>query len=277
MIAQVKADTGAEVMVSVWPTVEAASENYQPMFDSGLLGYSETGDCALAAQVGPPSPAAARSDVRWLALRPLRLALVGRRSGVADHHRVRPFQPGCARVHRREGHGEPLRERRPRVLAGRRRRERRGGRVYASRAHTHRHARARTRTDTRVRARTYTLTHVCAHTPAYLRARSHTHVARTHTHASTHTHARPRYTPLPRSDSTFSVGSVDEVGLMFPYFHQQALHDAMAAQVPSPVGPNGTGILTLSRSAWLGSSRWGAAVRLNPFLPVLPWPHNKAY
>jgi hypothetical protein len=69
-------------------------------------------------------------------------------------------------------------------------------------------------------------------------------------------------TPLPRSDSTFSAGSVDEVGLMYPYFHQQAMHDAMAAQVPSPVGPNGTGILTLSRSAWLGSSRWGAAVSL---------------
>ena len=40
-------------MVSVWPTVEAASENYQDMFDRGLLGYSETGNCALAAQVSP--------------------------------------------------------------------------------------------------------------------------------------------------------------------------------------------------------------------------------
>jgi alpha-D-xyloside xylohydrolase len=160
MIAQVKADTGAEVMVSVWPTVEAASENYQDMFDRGLLGYSETGNCALAAQVSPTTTVydPFNADAR---------AYIGEKV-MQNHYAngVRAFWLDAD-----EGSGG----------------------VGES-------------------------------------------------------------TPLPRSDSTFSAGSVDEVGLMYPYFHQQAMHDAMAAQVPSPVGPNGTGILTLSRSAWLGAA-----------------------
>jgi len=66
--------------------------------------------------------------------------------------------------------------------------------------------------------------------------------------------------PFPRTDAVFAAGSVDEIGLMYPFQHQRALFEAMAAQSPSPLRPGGTGVVLLSRSAWAGSARFGAAV-----------------
>ena len=50
MYKQVASDTGAAVLVSAWPTVEPASDNYGPLFDVGGLASSETGGCSVAAQ-----------------------------------------------------------------------------------------------------------------------------------------------------------------------------------------------------------------------------------
>ena len=60
--------------------------------------------------------------------------------------------------------------------------------------------------------------------------------------------------PFPRTDAFFSEGSVDEVGLMYPFNHQRAIFEGMKAhnETSQP--------MTLSRSAFAGSSKWGAAV-----------------
>ena len=51
MVQQVESDhPGAIVMVSVWPTVEPASENFGPMHQQGLLAATETGGCDIARQ-----------------------------------------------------------------------------------------------------------------------------------------------------------------------------------------------------------------------------------
>ena len=60
--------------------------------------------------------------------------------------------------------------------------------------------------------------------------------------------------PYPRTDAMFLEGSVDEVGLLYPYNHQRAVFEGMK-RMNATAQP-----MTLSRSAFAGSSRWGAAV-----------------
>mmetsp|Transcript_93385 Transcript_93385/g.264364 ORF Transcript_93385/g.264364 Transcript_93385/m.264364 type:complete len:745 (+) Transcript_93385:51-2285(+) len=58
----------------------------------------------------------------------------------------------------------------------------------------------------------------------------------------------------PPPDEVYYAGPHARVGLMYPQQHQRALHEGLA-------GLNATGeTLTLSRSAWLGSQRYGGAV-----------------
>ena len=61
--------------------------------------------------------------------------------------------------------------------------------------------------------------------------------------------------PYPRADAVFASGSAAEVCTMFPYQHQRAVFEGWKATEGSESMP-----MTLSRSAWLGSQRWGAAV-----------------
>lgn len=42
---------GYALMISVWPTIEPASVNYNAMFDQGLLASTETGGCDVGRQV----------------------------------------------------------------------------------------------------------------------------------------------------------------------------------------------------------------------------------
>eukprot|EP00929_Paragymnodinium_shiwhaense_P061107 TRINITY_DN30518_c0_g1_i2.p1 TRINITY_DN30518_c0_g1~~TRINITY_DN30518_c0_g1_i2.p1 ORF type:complete len:708 (+),score=148.97 TRINITY_DN30518_c0_g1_i2:61-2184(+) len=59
--------------------------------------------------------------------------------------------------------------------------------------------------------------------------------------------------PWPRTDEAFADGSVEEIGLMYPWRHQQGIFEGLRKAGEAEV-------LTLSRSAWLGSQRWGGAV-----------------
>ena len=53
--------------------------------------------------------------------------------------------------------------------------------------------------------------------------------------------------------SAYSIGSAQSVGMMFPYWHTRTFHDGLVASgVPSPI--------MLTRSAWAGMQRWGAAL-----------------
>jgi hypothetical protein len=50
-----------------------------------------------------------------------------------------------------------------------------------------------------------------------------------------------------------SLGSGQETGMMFPYFHTQTIHDGLVSEGESEV-------VMLTRSAWAGMQRWGAAL-----------------
>jgi len=54
-------------------------------------------------------------------------------------------------------------------------------------------------------------------------------------------------------NKTYSIGPQEMVGMMFPYFHHQTFFNGLRSQ-------NLTETIMLSRSAWAGSQRWGAAV-----------------
>jgi alpha-D-xyloside xylohydrolase len=53
--------------------------------------------------------------------------------------------------------------------------------------------------------------------------------------------------------TTFALGTNQQVGMMFPYFHCQMVHDGLKAQRPDEVP------VTLARSGWVGSWKFGAA------------------
>lgn len=53
--------------------------------------------------------------------------------------------------------------------------------------------------------------------------------------------------------ASYSVGSAQEVGMMFPYFHTRTFHDGL-------LGEGESSVVMLTRSAWAGMQRWGAAL-----------------
>jgi len=53
-------------------------------------------------------------------------------------------------------------------------------------------------------------------------------------------------------NKTYSIGPQEFVGMMYPYFHVQTFYDGLHSQ-------NLSETIVLSRSAWAGSQRWGAA------------------
>lgn len=55
------------------------------------------------------------------------------------------------------------------------------------------------------------------------------------------------------STATFSVGSIEEVGMIFPLYHSQTIYEGMMSEGEKDV-------VILTRSAWAGMQRWGAAV-----------------
>ena len=59
-------------------------------------------------------------------------------------------------------------------------------------------------------------------------------------------------TPLPGADMLYALGSGEEVGNLYPFYHVKAVHDGMRRANLST--------LTLSRSAWAGSQRFASAV-----------------
>lgn len=50
-----------------------------------------------------------------------------------------------------------------------------------------------------------------------------------------------------------SIGTGEEMGMMFPYYHTQSIHDGLVAEGESEV-------VMLTRSAWAGMQRFGAAL-----------------
>jgi alpha-glucosidase (family GH31 glycosyl hydrolase) len=52
MTAEVKALTGAEMMVSLWPSVEDLSVNYMPMQQKGLLATTRDGTGVIDSFAG---------------------------------------------------------------------------------------------------------------------------------------------------------------------------------------------------------------------------------
>jgi alpha-D-xyloside xylohydrolase len=63
----------------------------------------------------------------------------------------------------------------------------------------------------------------------------------------------PEFYPLDPDNLRYHAGSGMELGCIYPFFHQQTFFDGLRAA-------GETEILTLSRSAWAGSQRFGAAV-----------------
>ena len=51
MYQEIESLTGAKAMVSVWPTVEEASDNFQALNEEGLFVGTETGGCAVGFQL----------------------------------------------------------------------------------------------------------------------------------------------------------------------------------------------------------------------------------
>ena len=54
-------------------------------------------------------------------------------------------------------------------------------------------------------------------------------------------------------DFNNSLGKGSEVGMMYPYFHTQTIHDGLLSE-------GETDVVMLTRSAWAGMQRWGAAL-----------------
>ncbi|KAF2098135.1 glycoside hydrolase family 31 protein [Rhizodiscina lignyota] len=66
--------------------------------------------------------------------------------------------------------------------------------------------------------------------------------------------------PYARPNSMYSLGSQAEVGAMFPFFEQQMIEDGIKEEVPNAYSDkNKSPGISLSRSAWLGSQRFGSA------------------
>ena len=63
----------------------------------------------------------------------------------------------------------------------------------------------------------------------------------------------PEVLPIHHDNMRYQLGNGLSVGLLYPFAHQQAFYDGLRAE-----GENE--IVMLSRSAWLGSQRWGTAV-----------------
>ena len=63
----------------------------------------------------------------------------------------------------------------------------------------------------------------------------------------------PEFYPLDPDNLRYHIGSGMEVGCIYPFYHQQTFFDGLRST-------GETDVLTLSRSAWAGSQRFGAAV-----------------
>jgi alpha-D-xyloside xylohydrolase len=63
----------------------------------------------------------------------------------------------------------------------------------------------------------------------------------------------PEMYPIAHDSVRYQLGSGMEVGCIYPMLHAQAFYEGMRAE-------GETEIIALSRSAWAGSQRWGAAV-----------------
>ncbi len=66
--------------------------------------------------------------------------------------------------------------------------------------------------------------------------------------------AEPEYFPSQWDNLIFSKGNGDEVGLLYPYYYAQMVHDGMKS-----IG-KADETVTLTRAAWLGSQRYATAV-----------------
>ncbi len=60
--------------------------------------------------------------------------------------------------------------------------------------------------------------------------------------------------PFPSADAQFAQGSLNEIGLMYPFEEQRAVYEGWQASNKSAIP------IMLSRSAWAGSQRFGAGV-----------------
>ena len=60
--------------------------------------------------------------------------------------------------------------------------------------------------------------------------------------------------PWPQVDSVYATGSAAQVGNLYPRSHARAVYEGSVASDPRRA------VLSLSRSAWAGSQRFGAAV-----------------
>jgi alpha-D-xyloside xylohydrolase len=56
-------------------------------------------------------------------------------------------------------------------------------------------------------------------------------------------------------NSFYSAGSTQAAGMMYPYWHTQAVHDGLIS-----AGEKAGDTIMLTRSAWAGMQRWGAAL-----------------
>jgi alpha-D-xyloside xylohydrolase len=56
------------------------------------------------------------------------------------------------------------------------------------------------------------------------------------------------------SSSLYEAGENEQVGMLFPWWHSKMVHDGLISEFPNEVP------VTLARSAWAGSQRWGATV-----------------
>ncbi len=63
----------------------------------------------------------------------------------------------------------------------------------------------------------------------------------------------PEFYPTDHENLRYSIGNSLEVGCLFPIYHQKAFYDGMVSEGEKKV-------IILSRSAWAGSQRYGAAV-----------------
>ncbi len=63
----------------------------------------------------------------------------------------------------------------------------------------------------------------------------------------------PELVPMDHDNVRYYLGSAAEVGMLYPLLHQQGLYEGLRSE-------GETEIITLSRSAWAGSQRYGAAV-----------------
>ena len=67
-------------------------------------------------------------------------------------------------------------------------------------------------------------------------------------------------------DYNSSLGTGSQTGMMFPYYHTRTIHDGLISEGEKDV-------VMLTRSAWAGMQRWGAALWSGD--PPSHWPSLK--